>query len=472
MEIAILHVCILIKFHYSILFILIVIFLIIIDYYLYKMVSVVLFQGMRAQQLQGPNLFAGVAMRQALHIMQLPVLDLAEWLTQEIERNPVLELKETHSPRTRKTTDYKSGFPERGLPASTSLYEHLIKQVPLACLDTRDKELAEQVIGHLNRDGFLDMPLQEVAPEEPLERLEQALAIVQSLDPPGVGGRDVRETLLLQLRIQGKEGSLAFQIVEHYFQELLHNQIPSIAKGLGVSPATVMELVRREISALDPYPGSRVASACVLVATPDVIVTCVDSVWHIDVDVSLLPRFRMVPAYAAALRQNQWGRDETAYVRKALSEGRWLCRALAKRSHTLKRLVRYLLKRQSALFAGEGVLEPMTMNEVAEGLGLHLSTVARAVAGKLLACPQGLFPLRSFFSHAVSKEHALSKRSVEERLVELIREEDKQSPLSDADLVDKLRAVGVGCARRTVSKYRSRLCIAPAAHRREWLQRG
>lgn len=427
---------------------------------------------MRTQLLQGPNLFAGLAMKQALHIMQLPVLDLAEWLTKEIERNPVLELKEARSPGARRVAEHRSDFPERAAPASTSLYDHLIKQLPLTFLDKRDLGLAEQLIGHLNGCGFLDMPLEEVAPEESLERMEKVLAIVQSLDPPGVGACDVRDALLLQLRAQGKEGTLAFQIVEHYFHELLHNQVPLIAKRLGVQPATVTELVHTEISPLDPYPGSRFSSECALVATPDVIVTCVDGVWHIDVDTSLLPRFRMVPAYAEALRENQWGREEMAYVRKALAEGRWLCRALSKRSHTLKRLVRYLLKRQPALFAGEGVLEPMSMNEAAEQLGLHPSTVARAVAGKLLACPQGMFPLRSFFSQAVSKENALSTRSVEEKLAELIRDEDKQSPLSDADLVDKLRAVGVGCARRTVSKYRSKLCIAPSARRRKWLPRG
>ncbi len=427
---------------------------------------------MRTQLMQGPNLFAGLAMKQALHIMQLPVLDLAEWLTQEIERNPVLELKEARSTGVRRAAEHKSDFLERAAPASTSLYDHLVKQLPLAFLNERDRGLAEQLIGHLNGSGFLDMPLGEVAPEESIERLEKVLAVVQSLDPPGVGARDVREALLLQLRARGKEGTLAFQVVERYFHELLHNQVPLIARGLGVLPSAVTELVRGEIAPLDPYPGSRFTAACALVTTPDVIVTCVDGVWHIDVDVSLLPRFRMVPAYAEALKQKQWGREETAYVRKALAEGRWLGRALSKRSHTLKRLARYLLKRQAALFAGTGVLEPMTMNEAAEELGLHLSTVARAVAGKLLACPQGMFPLRSFFSQAVSKENALSKRSVEERLAELIRDEDKQSPLSDADLVDKLRAVGMGCARRTVSKYRSRLCIAPSARRRKWLPRG
>lgn len=420
-----------------------------------------LFQEIKA--IQGPNLFAGLAMQQALHIMQLPVLDLADWLIQEIERNPVLERTETRSYWGGKSSPQED-LRKREFPASPSLSNHLLKQVSVSFEDPRDRVVAEQLIGHFNRRGFLDIPLEEVTMGASSDQLRRVLAVVQTFDPIGVGAYDVRESLLIQLRAQGKESALAFQVVNLYFEELLHNQMPLIAKGLGVDVATLAAAARRDIMPLDPYPGNRFSAESAPLATPDVTVTCIDGVWHIDVTV--LPCFRVTAMYAEALRKKRWEKEELAYVRKRLAEGRWLHRALNERSRTLKRLVRYLLRRQAPLFAGEGRLEPMTMPEVAQALGVHVSTVARAVAGKLLACPQGMFPLRSFFSQAVSQ------RRVEEKLSELIHNEDKQRPLSDAELAKRLQAAGMGCARRTVSKYRSRMSILSAARRKKWLLLG
>ncbi len=444
-------------------------------------------QESRSTLEQQQHLLINLAMKQAFHVMQLPVLELSEWLSLEIENNPVLEVdltKETFKESLEEWSSSTSGFRNKAqekegqkrkerqesvLVATPSLYEHLMSQAPLVFETQTDLHLAELLIGSLNSKGFLDIDIQDVAPYVPLEKLEEILQKIQKFDPPGIGAKDLQHTLLLQLTLKGKKESLAFHVIKTHFEALIHNRLPSIAKALRIELSSLTKLIEKEISSLDLYPGSRFSPKIVASIIPDILLFSVEGKWHIEINTSQLPHFHIAPIYADAMERAELEPVECLYVRKKLAAGKWLQRAVQKRNQTLHRLVEFVLKKQEAFFQ-EGRLIPMTTAEAALELGLHESTVARAVAHKFIACPQGLFALRSFFkqgSKVVSK-NPLSSVSLKEFLEDVIEKEDKTKPLSDEEISSQLKRQGIVCARRTVAKYRTALHIAPALRRRTW----
>lgn len=433
---------------------------------------------------QQQQLLINLAMTQAFHVMQLPMLELAEWLNSEIESNPVLEIdhtKETfkeslsHTPRNKSQEDLERRRKEQqesALAAPVSLYEHLMKQAPLALENRSDLHLAELIIGNLNEKGVLDIPLQEVAPTTALEKLEHILQTIQTLDPPGVGARNLQECLALQLKLKGKEGSLAAKLVAKHLDDLIFNRLPLISQKMGVPVGELAQIVEKEISPLDLNPGSKFSAQPIITIIPDLFFINVEDKWEIQINTSMLPKFHIAPIYLEALKGNILESEECDYLRRQFAGGRWLKRIVHKRNHTLYQIGAQILKKQMPFFNAEtGALIPMTMKEIAEELGLNESTIARAVSNKYVACPQGVFSLRSFFKQGLQKKNGekISSRTLREMLTIAIDQEDKSDPLSDEDLALHFRKRGIPCARRTIAKYRSSLKISPACKRKRWL---
>jgi RNA polymerase sigma-54 factor len=228
--------------------------------------------------------------------------------------------------------------------------------------------------------------------------------------------------------------------------------------------------VTQQIAPLDLHPGQRFAQHHTQAITPDLILTCVGEMWKIEVNEGPLPSFSTACSYEKALEQGCLNSEERAYLRKALHTGKWIRRIVGKRHKTLLEIGRFLLQRQACFFQ-EGKLMPMTLSDAAEQLQLHESTIARAVTGKYLTCPQGTFALKDFFSQGVKAEAgSVSQHTMRCTLQQLIAKEDKRKPYSDAQLQSQLNNAGIFCARRTVTKYRRLLRLASAAKRKRWVK--
>lgn len=447
--------------------------------------SISLIQENQVSQKQHQQLLINLAMRQAFHVLQLPLLELSEWLKTEIEANPVLEidlpetsinepLKERHYSRNRaqeQVEKRRKEHQESLLTAPISLFEHLMKQIPLAFEDRKKAHIAELIIGHLNDKGFLETPLDEIAPSIPIETIQNILSEIQTFDPPGICARNLQECLLLQLRLKQKENGLAAKIINHHFDDLLHNRLPHISQKLHISIPQLVQIVEKEIAPLDLYPGYRYFHQPTAAIIPDLLFVSMEGKWQIEVNSSFLPRFQIASIYTEALRDHSVENGESFYLRRQLASGKWLKRIVQRRNETLLRIGEFLLKRQIDFFNGDKTgLAPLTIQETASELALHESTIARAISNKFVACDQGLFPLKSFFSQEI-KTHSgkkISKHQLREILHKTIENEDKLQPMSDEDLARHFDQLGIPCARRTVAKYRNALKIAPAAQRKKW----
>lgn len=421
---------------------------------------------------QQQQLLINMAMKQAFHVMQLPLLELSEWLKVEIESNPVLEIdhsqdEEEEEKWTPSRIVKRETMPQRELliPATVSLYEHLMKQVHFIFEERQDLHLAELIIGHLNDKGFLDTPLQEIAPSAPIDALQRILVGIQSCDPPGIGASNLQECLLLQL----KKESLAYRIIANHFDDLLHNRLPQIASDLRIPIGSLVDIIEKEISLLDLHPGYRFCTQPTVAIVPDLLLLQIDDAWQIEINTSFLPHFQIAPIYVEALKSQTFEAEETSYLRRQLAGGRWLKRIVERRNQTLRRIGEFLLKKQIAFFNGEkrGLL-PLTLHEAAVELDLHESTVARSVANKFFACPHGIFSMKSFFNQGMPGQD-ISNQAVREMLSQAIEKEDKRRPLSDEQLASHFGKLGVSCARRTIAKYRSNLKIPSACKRKKWI---
>ncbi len=422
--------------------------------------------GLHQQQ----KLLMTLAMKQGLAVMQLPILELCEWLKTEIENNPVLEMDYPHeepSYRKRAEGNKMSEIIEYVVAAPISLSEHLLAQARCHFKDIKDYALAEWIVGHFDERGFLTTPLEELGEEE---RVRGILNVIQGFDPAGIGAKDIRESLLIQLRHRQQKNDRAIRIVEDHFEDLLYNRVPLIARGLELPVEEIHQIIQREIVPLDLHPGYRFQPHHTPMITPDLLVYMVDDVWKIEINQSYLPSFHLNSAYQAALEHKTMNAEDRSFLRKHVTSGKWLKHIVNKRHHTLMRIGKFLLAKQAAFFDG-GSLVPLSMSEAASALQLHESTIARAVANKYIACPQGMFALRDFFSHSLRGEEGqhVSHHMLRQKLRELIDREDKEKPYSDEAITHKMRKLGVPCARRTVSKYRRLLHIAPASKRKRWI---
>ncbi len=472
---------------------------------------------------QQPKLVMTPQLQQVIKLLQLPMTDLVDLVHEELQVNPMLEeaveesvpespedagknqmpeenmdawlaLAAEEGPRESRDRDREAELEQlqdSRLVAVESLQDHLLAQLPLLEADGRVLKLAEFLIGNLDGNGYLLTSLDELAELAACgkDELEVALSLVQSLDPPGVGARNLKECLLLQLQDSSEAGraareesedcrlkraeamGLARRIVSEHLEDLEDIQqkgMEEIARDLGVKQEEA-EHALRMIRACDPKPGTRFTEAPPAVI-PEARIDKVGEDYIVVLNDSGLPPLKLSKSYREMLaNRGQLGEEERRYLKERFRSAIMLMRGIEQRRVTLAKTLDQIASAQrDFLEHGPGRLRPLTLKEVADAIGVHESTVSRVVANKYVDTPRGVFPLKKFFSNRIpsSSSGGMSATAVKERIRDLIDAESAAAPLSDDQVAERLREDGIAIARRTVTKYREALGIASAWQRR------
>ncbi len=376
-------------------------------------------------------------------------------------------LETTERPSEREEIE-KPSF-ETFLSSPTSLADHLEWQLGMTPCEEKVSEAAYSIIGNLDEDGYLNATFEEIAQSgnHEMADVEKALKLIQEFDPPGVAARDLRECLLLQLKVLAPDSALAQQIVADHLKQLQNKQYKEIARGLNRSVPAVMtaiEVIRR----LDPRPGQRYNKTNPRLIEPDVFLVKSGDDYQVRMNEDDLPQLRLSPIYRRLLDRAVSTREVRNYVKERFTSAVQLLKNIEQRKHTIIRVCEAIIRRQKDfLNLGIDALKPMMIKEVAEEVGVHPSTVSRAVANKYAHTPQGVFELRYFFSEAVSGPQGghTSLLTLKRRVKKMIEEEDPNHPLTDEQIAKHLADEGILVTRRTVAKYREDMKI-PSTHQR------
>jgi RNA polymerase sigma-54 factor len=295
------------------------------------------------------------------------------------------------------------------------------------------------------------------------------LQIIQDLDPPGVGARDLRECLLLQLRAAGQRESLAYRLVEQAFEELIAHRWSELSKRFGIS-AQEVQAAHDEIAKLDPKPGLRFSASSDNYIIPDLVVDKIDNEYHIFLNDGNLPRLKLSRTYQEIARdKKKFDTESKDFIASKLNSANWMIQAIEQRRQTMLKVMHYIVDRQKDFFErGVQALRPLTLREVAEAVGMHESTVSRVTNEKFVQTPRGVLPLKFFFSSGLSTSDGddVSARGIKDQIEKLVSGEDSKNPLTDQAIVEILQQTGVQIARRTVAKYRDQLGVLPARMRK------
>ncbi|HET7226128.1 MAG TPA: RNA polymerase factor sigma-54 [Candidatus Eisenbacteria bacterium] len=464
----------------------------------------------------GQRLIMTPRLQQALKLLQVPTLELQQILKQEIMQNPLLEevdevtdsedLAKEDSPEEKANEEAEdpteddpidwsdfmqdgaldrayvpqqeeaAEFTEKVPVTRTSLAESLLEQLHFLNLSADDLTLAEFLVGSLDDRGYLATPLEDVAESTgaSLERCEAVLTVLQALEPVGVGARDLRECLLLQLEARGEKDSLPWRLIHDQFDHLVNRRFPEIARQLRVSVEEV-QAAADVIATLNPRPGLQVSAEDPKYVVPDLLVERVDDEYVVQLNDRHLPRLRISSAYESVLREkkksecNGGERETRDYIQSKLNSARWLIQTIEQRRRTMIKVMNCIIREQRDFFdKGIAFLRPLTLQQVARQIEMHESTVSRVCNGKYVQTPRGVFELKFFFSSGLETEDGedVSARTARDSIRTLIDEEDKKEPLSDQRIAEILHERGLRIARRTVAKYREQLSILPARFRR------
>jgi RNA polymerase sigma-54 factor len=354
-----------------------------------------------------------------------------------------------------------------------SLADHLLWQLDMGALSARQKEIAQAIIGNIDDAGYLEASFEEIAAMGPytLDEVESALHRVQDFDPPGVAARDVRECLLLQIAFHDMEGTPAESIVRDHFDLLQARKFRDLAQALQLPLDETMAVVE-SIRHLDPKPGKKYNAQSGAYVIPDVYVLKIDKGYTIVLNEEGLPRLRISPFYRRLIdRNNPEATPETReYAREKFRSAFRLIKSLEERQRTIYKVAKSIVKHQEGfLDHGYEHMRPLILRDVADDIGMHESTVSRVVNHKYMHTPRGLFEMRFFFHSGLASDGGdeVSSLTVKERIKKAVAEEDAQSPLSDAAIVQMLSREGLRIARRTIAKYREELRIPSSNERRQ-----
>lgn len=359
--------------------------------------------------------------------------------------------------------------------AETSLQEHLLGQADLADLPAPVAEALRYLIGSLDDRGYLTQTLSDVALEAhlSLDAVQDAARLLHAFEPLGIGGQTLAECLLIQLSAKGRSDSLAARIIRDQFDLLARRRIPEIARKLSAHMDDVQAAID-EIGTLNPAPARGFAHDSNRVVIPDVTITRDGDAWAIQLNNDYIPRLRISGTYRDLIAKGALNKTEREYLRERMRAGKFLINSIEQRQQTIERITREVINMQSAFF-DEGVskLKPLTMMQIADKVGVHETTVSRAVANKFIKTPHGIFEFKYFFTSGYQSGDGatVSNTSVKEMLNELVLAEDRAQPLSDQELVVKLQEKGIALARRTVAKYREELGVLPSNLRRDYTSR-
>jgi RNA polymerase sigma-54 factor len=359
---------------------------------------------------------------------------------------------------------------ENTLVRAQSLTDHLLWQLQMNELDDEEQSVTAMLIGNMDDDGYIQLPIEEIAFQsgKEFETVERALKRIQELDPAGVGARDLRECLRLQLRARGAEGSLADRIVADHLPMLEGKRFDKIAKDLGVAVEEVATAANA-IATLEPKPGRNFGEGDVRYITPDVFVHKVGDEYVVTLNEDGLPRLR-VSSYYRQVLEGAGGSEARKYVQDKMKSALWLIKSIQQRQNTLFKVTSSIVKFQRAfLDRGIAQLRPLVLKDVALDIEMHESTVSRATANKYVHTPQGIFELKFFFTSSISTGSGedVSSESVKDRIKAIVTAEDTKHPLSDQHIAEMLDKEGVKVARRTVAKYREMMNILPSSKRRQ-----
>lgn len=461
-------------------------------------------QEQRQIQILAPQL------RQSLELLQAPILELRTLIQNELEQNPALEeitpdttpveiepgvaevddVKEldfdkqfeilsriddewyNYFMQEREREPYDPGREKRrsffldSQVQPESLQDHLTRQLGFSDLSEQDRHIAELLIGSINEDGYLVQSLEDLAQSSgvDLSHMKDILLVIQEFDPIGIGARDLTECLLLQTERLGQEDSLAAGIVRDHLDLLGDKRYKEIAHALNVS---VEDVQRAEtlIAALEPKPGRRFDSEISTYILPEVIVERVNGKYVIVLNDDQIPSLRISKHYKQLMKNGETTSDVKDYIRGKIRSGLFMMKSIEQRKQTMRNVAGEIVEVQTAfLDSGIAHLRPLTMAEVAKSVGIHETTVCRCIANKYMKTPSGTFEMKYFFTPGIktANGHDVSNKTVKDMIASLVAEETPTAPLSDHDIVDRLKRQGILVARRTVAKYRLALRIPPS----------
>lgn len=471
-------------------------------------------QTLTLSQSQHLQMVLAPQLRQSLEMLQVPILELRTMLQEELQQNPTIEEVVTDSPTVEiepppsddekndeldfekqyealakldeEWRDYffqdlqnrpytsddadKRQFMLDSMPQRESLQEHLAGQLRLAGLSEPDRVVGELIIGSINDDGYLTVTLQELSESTTTDvaHLEDILAVVLDFHPIGVGARDLKECLLLQLERIGEGDSLAGQIIRNHIDKLGAKKYPDIARSLKVSVDDVIEATKA-ISRLDPKPGRIYSDEVSTYVLPEVVVQKVDGCYVVMLDDDQLPHVRISRHYRQLLSSESTDAETRSYIRERIRAGAFLIKSIHQRQKTIHKIATEIVEAQTEfLDSGVSHLKPLTMAEVAKAVGVHETTVSRAVSGKYMQTPGGLFELKYFFTPGIKTTDGkeISNKSVKDMIANFVAGEDTSNPLSDQEIMGRLTENGINIARRTIAKYRLVLKIPPSHMRK------
>lgn len=352
------------------------------------------------------------------------------------------------------------------LVVGTSLQQMLVEQVRESNLPEDKWPLAELIIGNIDDYGYLKASMEELGASSgaSAEDLETVLKVIQSFDPPGVGARDLRECLLLQLERSGQQKTLEYRIVRDFMEALGKRRIPEIARGTGTDVDDVQDALER-IARLEPRPGRAYLPDNDQYVLPEVFIHKSGDDFVVTTNNEHIPHLRISNTYKDLMSQGGNSAEVRNYIREKIRAGKFLIKSLHQRQQTIVNIAREIAKRQRE-FLEKGVshLKPLTMVQVAEVVGVHETTVSRAVSGKYIQTPQGIFEMKYFFTAGIQTDSGdgMSNTSVKDMIADIFKKEDTTKPLSDQEVVRMLKEKGIVIARRTVAKYRTELNILPS----------
>jgi len=456
-------------------------------------------------------------LQQALKLLQVPTLELQQILKQEVLQNPLLEevdevteqediereasadeknneepedpaeedpidwsdylqdgsLDRTYVPQSETSVEFLEKVPV----TRTTLAESLLEQLHFLNLPERSMRIAEFLVGSLDDRGWLVTTLPDIVDSLGVvqEEVEKVLAVVQALEPAGVGARDLRECLLIQLDARGDRDTLPWRMIHDHFDHLVNRRFPEISRLLKVSVLEVQQAAD-EIATLHPRPGTLVSAEDPKYVVPDLLVERVDDEYVVMLNDRNVPRLRISSAYEGVIAANKRKPDATPeekqtreYIQGKLASARWLIQTIEQRRRTMIKVMNCIVREQREFFdKGIAFLRPLTLAQVARQIDMHESTVSRVCSGKYVQTPRGVFELKFFFSSGLATDDGddVSARTAKDIIKGLIDEEDKRDPLSDQRIAELLHEKGLQIARRTVAKYREQLQILPARLRR------
>jgi RNA polymerase sigma-54 factor len=478
-------------------------------------------QGFQQVQKQTQSLVLAPQLRNSLKILQAPAVELRTSILEELQANPLLEempiesisveeYRETpneNEPEAKEELDFNaedysalekmsedmrehysqesngqshtSEDDERrdyfmnSLTESVSLQQHLISQAELADCSDQEREALLYLIGSLDDNGYLTETISNIAltTHIPYGTVTNAAATLKTFDPPGIGTENLEDCLATQLELRGRGDSLAAKILREHFDLLVRRRVPELKRKTGASPEDIQDAIA-EISTLEPAPGKRFSPDSNTVIEPDVTVYQDEyDEWQVVLNNDYIPRLRISSTYKDMLAKGTLSKQEKDFMLERMRSGKFLINSIEQRQQTIERITREILKFQNEFFeVGISKLRPLTMNTIAETVGVHETTVSRAIANKYIRTPHGVFPFKYFFTpgYQAGNGESVSNKTIKDMISQIIEDESPSKPFSDQKIVDQLKAKDINIARRTVAKYREELGILPTNLRRRY----